>query len=66
MRLFALCVCFCVCFTVVSATLVVAHRGDSSAAPENTLPAFSLAFQNGADAFETDLRTSADGYIVSY
>ena len=59
---FVLLSCFCIFW--VNATLIVAHRGDSAAAPENTLPAFAMAFANGADAFETDLRTTSDGYIV--
>ena len=34
--------------------LIVAHRGSSQQAPENTLPAFRLAWQQGADAIEGD------------
>lgn len=44
--------------------MVIAHRGASATAPENTMPAFEQTFQQGADGFETDLRTSKDGYIV--
>jgi glycerophosphoryl diester phosphodiesterase len=47
-----------------SAPLVVAHRGASGAAPENTLPAFELAWELGADAIEGDFRLTADGHIV--
>ena len=32
--------------------LIVAHRGASFDAPENTLPAFKLAWEQGADAIE--------------
>jgi len=32
--------------------LVIAHRGASAHAPENTLPAFELAVAQGADAFD--------------
>ena len=39
---------------------VIAHRGASGSAPENTLPAFELAARQGADAFELDVRLSAD------
>jgi len=50
--------------SVYSRPIVVAHRGYSAAAPENTLPAFIMAKQNGADGFETDLRFTKDGQIV--
>lgn len=43
---------------------VIAHRGASAAAPENTLPAFELAAAQGADAFELDVRLTADGAAV--
>ncbi len=44
--------------------LVVAHRGFSGSAPENTLAAFQKAVEAGADAIELDVRLSADGEIV--
>jgi glycerophosphoryl diester phosphodiesterase len=43
---------------------VIAHRGASASAPENTLPAFELAAQQGADAFELDVRLTRDGAAV--
>jgi glycerophosphoryl diester phosphodiesterase len=46
------------------APLVIAHRGASAYAPENTLPAFDLAFEMGADAIELDVRLSADRIAV--
>lgn len=46
--------------------LVIAHRGASHDAPENTLAAFRLAWEQGADAIETDLRLTADGEIVAF
>lgn len=39
---------------------VIAHRGASGSAPENTLEAFDLAARQGADAFELDVRLTAD------
>ncbi len=45
-------------------TIVVAHRGASARAPENTLPAFALGVAHGADAIELDLHVSADGELV--
>lgn len=44
--------------------MIVAHRGASRDAPENTLKAFRLAWAQGADAVETDLRLTADGVLV--
>lgn len=44
--------------------LVVAHRGSSARAPENTLRAFRLAAEEGADAIEFDVRATADGALV--
>ena len=43
---------------------VVAHRGDSAHAPENTAPAFERAVRLGADALEFDVRLSVDGVAV--
>ena len=43
---------------------VIAHRGASGLAPENTLDAFDLAAKGGADAFELDVRLSRDGAPV--
>ena len=48
----------------LSARPVIAHRGASGHAPENTLPAFELAVQQGADAFELDVRLTADDVLV--
>lgn len=45
-------------------TLVVAHRGASADAPENTLAAFDLARRAGADGIEFDVRLAADGVPV--
>lgn len=44
--------------------LVIGHRGASRDAPENTLSAFRLAWQRGADGVEGDFRLSSDGRIV--
>jgi glycerophosphoryl diester phosphodiesterase len=45
---------------------LVAHRGGSAVAPENTLPAFDGALALGADAIETDVRLSRDGVVVVF
>ena len=44
--------------------MIVAHRGASGDAPENTLAAFRLAWRQGADAIEGDFRLTKDGVIV--
>jgi glycerophosphoryl diester phosphodiesterase len=48
----------------LSARPIIAHRGASGSAPENTLPAFRLAAESGADALELDVRLTADGIPV--
>lgn len=43
---------------------VIAHRGASVEAPENTLAAFRLAAEQGADFVELDVQESLDGEVV--
>lgn len=45
-------------------TKVFAHRGASLRAPENTMPAFELAAELGADGIELDVQLTADGHVV--
>lgn len=45
---------------------IVAHRGASGDAPENTLKAFLLAWERGADAIEGDFHLTRDGQIVCF
>lgn len=49
---------------ISSPTLLIAHRGESRDAPENTLAAVNLAWSRGARAVEIDVRSSADGRPV--
>ena len=49
-----------------AAPFIVAHRGASGDAPENTLPAFERAWKQGADAIEGDFHLTADGKIVCF
>ena len=42
----------------------ISHRGESIDAPENTLPAFKLAFDRNTDGFETDVHLTADKVLV--
>lgn len=44
--------------------LIIAHRGASADAPENTLKAFSLAFQQHADGIEFDTYQHDDAIVV--
>jgi glycerophosphoryl diester phosphodiesterase len=44
--------------------VVIAHRGASAEAPENTLAAFRLGADQGADFVEIDVQESADGEVV--
>ncbi len=43
---------------------VFGHRGASAHAPENTLEAFELALESGADGIEFDVKLSSDGRVV--
>ena len=44
--------------------VVVGHRGNSSVAPENTMPAFVSTTRSGADYFEIDIALTKDGVPV--
>jgi glycerophosphoryl diester phosphodiesterase len=44
--------------------LIIAHRGASAHAPENTLAAFQIAIDAGADGVELDVRLSKDGVPI--
>lgn len=46
--------------------LILAHRGNSRAAPENTLPAFESALKLGVDLVELDYHHTADGVPVVF
>jgi glycerophosphoryl diester phosphodiesterase len=49
-----------------NAVEIVAHRGASADAPENTLPAFNLAWEQGADVVEGDFYMTSDHKIVCF
>ena len=44
--------------------MIIAHRGESCDAPENTLAAFNLAWERGAKAVECDVHLSKDKKII--
>jgi glycerophosphoryl diester phosphodiesterase len=44
--------------------LIYAHRGASAHAPENTIAAFLLAIEHGADGIEFDIKVTSDGKVI--
>ncbi len=46
--------------------VIIAHRGSSGSAPENTLAAFRLAVKAGVDMIELDVRLTADRHLVVF
>lgn len=50
----------------LAAFQVIAHRGASGQAPESTLEAFTLAYEQGADYLEMDAQLTADGKLVVF
>ena len=49
---------------LLNRTMIAAHRGYSSEAPENTIPAFEAAIDNMADYVELDVQETKDGRVV--
>ena len=47
-------------------TNIIAHRGASFDAPENTLSSFRLAWEQGADGIEGDFMLTSDGQIACF
>jgi glycerophosphoryl diester phosphodiesterase len=45
-------------------TIIVAHRGASAQAPENTMESFRLGLEAGADAIELDVHLTADRQLA--
>ena len=52
------------CAQKPSRVMVIAHRGASAYAPENTIAAFRKAVELKADALEVDVRQSKDAHLV--
>ena len=61
-----LCLLFPLLSAFASNPMIVAHRGSSHEAPENTLPAFELAWEQGADGVEGDFLLTGDGKIICF
>lgn len=45
-------------------SLIIAHRGESYDAPENTMASINLAWERGAEAVEIDVHLSKDDHVV--
>jgi glycerophosphoryl diester phosphodiesterase len=52
--------------TELPSPLILCHRGAKNYAPENTLAAFKIALELGADGFELDTQLTSDGHVVVY
>jgi len=52
------------CSAANTRPLVIAHRGYSPIAPENTMPAWQLAVSAGADGIEADVQFTLDGQVI--
>ena len=55
-----------ICVTNDHPVLVIAHRGNSGSAPENTLSSFRSAIDAGADMIELDVQMTSDGVLVVF
>ncbi|MFC1492716.1 glycerophosphodiester phosphodiesterase family protein [candidate division KSB1 bacterium] len=44
--------------------MIIAHRGASYDAPENTIEAVNLAWNKDADAVEVDVHLTIDGHVI--
>jgi len=53
-------------FNELPVPLILCHRGAKNYAPENTLAAFKIALEMGADGFELDTQLTSDGHIIVY
>lgn len=53
-------------FEIRDEVAIIAHRGSSLKAPENTLAAVEQAIRDRADGIEIDVRLTADGEVVLY
>ena len=49
---------------LIEKTLILGHRGACGYAPENTMEAFRLAVEMGADGIELDIHLTSDGQVV--
>src|SRR5579872_2929439 len=64
LRLILLCFLLMPAAAQTRRVVAIAHRGEHLHHPENTIPAFEEAIRLGADYFELDVQTTADGKLV--
>lgn len=65
-RLFFILASFCFSLNLGANPIIIAHRGASNLAPENTVESAILAWQVSSDAIEIDIRVTKDNQIVAY
>ncbi len=53
-------------FGITKHPLIIAHRGASAIAPENTLAAFQKAIEDGAEGIEFDVQLAKDGVPIVF
>jgi glycerophosphoryl diester phosphodiesterase len=53
-------------FNELPSPLILCHRGAKNYAPENTLAAFKIALELGADGFELDTQLTSDSHVVVF
>ncbi len=58
-------ICLIISLNTHAQTLLIAHRGASNLAPENTLAAAKLGWELGADAVEVDIHMSLDNRVMA-
>lgn len=63
-KFFLVAILILISITNKAQTKIIAHRGFSDIAPENTLIAFQKAIEIGADYFELDVHQTKDGILV--
>lgn len=61
---FAICMCLTAIASEPKPVEIIAHRGASRDAPENTVAAFKEAWRQGSDGAELDIHFTKDGKIV--
>lgn len=64
-KLFLVLALVCVANGQNRTVVAIAHRGEHIRHPENTMPAYRAAVDAGVDFIEVDIRTTADGQLVS-
>ena len=64
--IFALCLSSALSAADITSPIIYGHRGDREFGLQNTMQAFKAVWENGGNAVEIDVRTTADGKIVVF